>query len=162
MSGFLRSWKNRRNYIDNTLRHPQGASSMTAALCLRHIEHSAIFVSPALCGFIIHDDYVIGHDYLDHNYIMIGYLNIDIQSYVYSYSSVATPINSLHVIMHPWHSAVIAGGNRRETRKAPEGDTVTAPGTDLSETQLMMAQRRRRAEEQDFKFQSQSPASVPL
>jgi hypothetical protein len=59
------------------------------------------------------------HDNLDHGYIMIGYLDIDIKSTVYSNSR--TPVNSVRVItcVHAT-PAVTVGGKRRETRKAPE------------------------------------------
>ena len=97
-----------------------------------------------MCGFIIHDDHTIDHDYLDHGYItMIGYL--DINGYVYSNSSATTPVNSVRLVTCVHDTpAVTAGGNRGEGRKAPEGDAVTALTVDPSETQLMMAQRRRR------------------
>ena len=99
-----------------------------------------------MCGFIIHDDYTIDHGYLDHGYIaMISYLDIDIHGYVYSNSSATTPVNSVRVVTSVHATpAVTAGGKRGQTRKAPEGDAVTALGVDPSETQLMMAQWRRR------------------
>ena len=99
-----------------------------------------------MCGFIIHDENTIDHDYLDHGYItMIGYLDIDIQGYVYNNSSATTPVNSVPVITSVHASpAVTAGGNRGETRKAPEGDAVTALGANPSETQVMTVKRRRR------------------
>ncbi|XBH83691.1 hypothetical protein VPH35_072048 [Triticum aestivum] len=130
--GFLRSWQNRWTH---RRRHP-----LTSARCIVHVCSSVIahfFAPPALCGFII-------HDYLDHNYItMIGYL--DINGYVYSHTSPTTPVNSVRVITSVHATpAVTAGGNRGESREAPEGDTVTALGANLSETQLMIAQRRRR------------------
>ena len=109
------------------------------------LRHSAFFFAPpALCGFIIHDDHTIDHDYLDHGYItMIGYL--DINGYVYSNSSATTPVNSVRLVncVHDT-PAVTAGGNRGEGRKAPEGDAVTALSADQSKTQLMMVRRRRR------------------
>ena len=85
-----------------------------------------IFASPALCGFIIHDDHIIDHDYLDHGYItMIGYL--DINGYVYNNSSATTPVNSVRLVTCVHDTpAVTAGGNREETRKTPEVDAVTA------------------------------------
>ena len=97
-------------------------------------------------GFIIHEDHTIDHGYIDHGYItMIGYLDIDINGYVYSNSSATTPVNSVRLVTCVHDTpAVTAGGNRGEGRKAPEGDAVTALGADPSETQLMMAQRRRR------------------
>ena len=76
---------------------------------------------------------------------MIGYLDIDINGYVYSNSSATTPVNSVRVVTSVHATpAVTAGGNRGEGMKAPEGDAVTALGANPSETQLMMAQRRRR------------------
>ena len=102
----------------------------------------------ALCGFIIHDDRTIDHEYLDHGYItMIGYLGVDINGYVYSNSSATTPVNSVRVVTSVHATpAVTAGGNRGEGRKAPEGDAVTTLDGDPSETQLMMVWRRRRRE----------------
>ena len=137
--GFLRSWQNRWTH---RRRHP-----LTSARCIVHVCSSVIahfFAPPALCGFIIHDDHTIDHDYLDHGYItMIGYL--DINGYVYSNSSATTPVNSVRLVTCVHDTpAVTAGGNRGEGRKAPEGDAVTALGADPSETQLMMARRRRR------------------
>ena len=90
------------------------------------LRHSAFFAPPALCGFIIHDDHTIHHDYLDHGYItMIGYL--DVNGYVYNNSSATTPVNSVRLVTCVHDTlAVTAGGNRGEGRKAPEGDTVTA------------------------------------
>ena len=110
-----------------------------------HLRHSTFFLRlQALCGFIMHDDHTIDHDYLDHGYIiMIGYL--DINGYVYSNSSATTPVNSVRLVTCVHDTpAVTAGGNRGESREAPQGDTVTALGANLSETQLMMSQRRRR------------------
>ena len=110
------------------------------------LRHSAFFAPPALCGFIIHDDHTIDHDYIDHGYItMIGYLDIDIRGCVYNNSSATTPVNSVRLVSCVHDTpAVTAGGNRGEGEKAPEGDVVTALGADPSETQLMMAEKRRR------------------
>ena len=83
-----------------------------------------------MCGFIIQDNHTIDHDYLDHGYItMIGYLDIDINGYVYSNSSATTPVNSVRVV-NSVHAtpAVNVGGKIGATRKAPEGDAVTALG----------------------------------
>ena len=78
---------------------------------------------------------------------MIGYLNIDINGYVYSNSSATTPVNSIRLVTCVHDTpAVTAGGNREETRKASEGDAVTAPGVDPSEMQVMMVKRRRQRE----------------
>jgi uncharacterized protein YunC (DUF1805 family) len=58
------------------------------------------------------------HDNLDHSYIMIGYLDIDIKNTVYSNSR--TPVNSVRVVI--WVNVtpvVTAGGKRGETGKAP-------------------------------------------
>ena len=138
MSFFLRSWQNRWTH---RRRHP-----LTSARCIIHDCSFVIYIialffaPPALCGFIIHDDYTIDHGYLS----MIGYLDIDINGYVYSNSSATTPVNSARVVTSVHATpAVTAGGNRGEGRKAPEGDAVTALGADPSETQLMMARRRR-------------------
>jgi uncharacterized protein YunC (DUF1805 family) len=62
------------------------------------------------------------YDNLDHGYIMIGYLDIDIKNTVYSNSR--TPVNSVRVVtcVHAT-PAVTAGGKRGETRKAPEVPT---------------------------------------
>ena len=137
--GFLRSWQNRWTHHR---RHP-----LTSARCIVHVCSFVIahfFAPPALCGIIIHDDYIIDHDYIDHDYIiMIGYL--DINGYVYSNSSATTLVNSvrLDTCVHDT-AAMTAGGNRGEGRKAPERDAVTVLTANPSETQLMMAQRRRR------------------
>jgi hypothetical protein len=37
------------------------------------------FCASGFVRFIIHDDYIIDHDYLDHSYYMIGYLDINIR-----------------------------------------------------------------------------------
>jgi uncharacterized protein YunC (DUF1805 family) len=62
------------------------------------------------------------HDNLDHGYIMIGYLDIDIKNNVYSNSS--TPVNSVCVVtcVHAT-PAVTAGGKRGETEKASDVPT---------------------------------------
>jgi uncharacterized protein YunC (DUF1805 family) len=63
-----------------------------------------------LCGYNEHDN-------LDHGYIMIGYLDIDIKNTVYSNSR--TSVNSVRVItcVHAT-PAVTAGGKRGDTGKA--------------------------------------------
>ena len=72
-----------------------------------------------MCGFIIHDDHTIDHDYLDHGYIiMIGYLDIDIRGCVYSNSSATTPVNSVRLVICVHDTPVVdAGGNRGEDRE---------------------------------------------
>jgi uncharacterized protein YunC (DUF1805 family) len=56
-------------------------------------------------------------DNLDHGYIMIGYLDINIKNTVYSNSR--TPVHSVHVITCVRATpAVTAGGKRGDTRKA--------------------------------------------
>jgi uncharacterized protein YunC (DUF1805 family) len=62
------------------------------------------------------------HDNLDHGYIMIGYLDIDIKNTVYNNSR--TPVNIVHVVtcVHTT-PAVTAGGKRGETGKAQEVPT---------------------------------------
>ena len=83
-----------------------------------------------MCGFIIHDDHTIDHDYLDH-----GYIDIDTHDHVYSNTSATTPVNSVRVVTSIHATpAVTAGGNRGETREAPERDAVTALGVYPSET----------------------------
>jgi hypothetical protein len=62
------------------------------------------------------------HDNLDHGYIMIGYLDIDIKNTVYSNSR--TSVNSVCVVICVHATpAVTAEGKRGETRKAPEVPT---------------------------------------
>jgi uncharacterized protein YunC (DUF1805 family) len=62
------------------------------------------------------------HDNLDHNYIMIGYLDIDIKNTVYSNSR--TPVNSVRVVIWVHVTPVVTvGGKRGETGKAPEVPT---------------------------------------
>jgi hypothetical protein len=62
------------------------------------------------------------YDNLDHSYIIISYLDINIKNTVYSNSR--TPINSVHIVtcVHTT-PAVTAGGKRGETGKAPEVPT---------------------------------------
>uniref|UniRef100_N1QVG4 Uncharacterized protein n=1 Tax=Aegilops tauschii TaxID=37682 RepID=N1QVG4_AEGTA len=83
----------------------------------------------ALCGLIIHDDHTIDHDYLDHGYItMIGYLDIDINGYVYSNISATTPVNSIRVVTSVHATpAVTAGGKRGETRGRHQKGTQSPP-----------------------------------
>jgi hypothetical protein len=62
------------------------------------------------------------HDNLDHGYIMIGYLDINIKNTIYSNSR--TPVHSVRVIICVHTTlAVTTGGKRGETRKAPEVPT---------------------------------------
>jgi hypothetical protein len=70
-----------------------------------------------LYGYNDHD-----HDNLDHDYIMIGYLDIDIKNTVYINSR--TPVNSVRVVtcVHAT-PAVTAGGKRGGTGKEPEVPT---------------------------------------
>jgi uncharacterized protein YunC (DUF1805 family) len=59
---------------------------------------------------------------LDHGYIMIGYLDIDIMNNICSNSS--TPVNSVRVVTCVHDTpAVTAGGKRGETGKALEVPT---------------------------------------
>jgi hypothetical protein len=62
------------------------------------------------------------HDNLDHGYIMLGYLDIDIENTIYSNSR--TPVKNVRVVtcVHAT-PAVTAIGNRGEIRKAPEVPT---------------------------------------
>jgi hypothetical protein len=61
-------------------------------------------------------------DNLDHGYIMIGYLDIDIKNTVYSNSR--TLVNSVRVVISVHDTpTVTAGGKRGETEKAPEVPT---------------------------------------
>jgi uncharacterized protein YunC (DUF1805 family) len=62
------------------------------------------------------------HNNLDHGYIMIGYLDINIKNTIYNNSR--TPVNSVRVVtcVHTI-PAVTAGGKRGETRKASEVPT---------------------------------------
>jgi hypothetical protein len=62
------------------------------------------------------------HDNLDHSYIMIGYLDIDIKNTVYSNSR--TPVNIIRVVTCVNATpAMTVGGKRGETGKAPEVPT---------------------------------------
>jgi uncharacterized protein YunC (DUF1805 family) len=62
------------------------------------------------------------HDNLDHGYIMIGYLDIDIKNTVYSNSS--TLVNSVLIVTCVQAApAVTAGGKRGKTEKAREVPT---------------------------------------
>jgi hypothetical protein len=62
------------------------------------------------------------HDNLDHGYIMIGYLDIDIKNTVYCNSR--TLVNSVRVVtcVHAT-PAMTAGGKKGETWKPPEVPT---------------------------------------
>jgi uncharacterized protein YunC (DUF1805 family) len=62
------------------------------------------------------------HDNLEHGYIMIGYLDIDIKNTVYINSR--TLVHSVRIVpcVHAT-PAVTAGGKRGETGKAPEVPT---------------------------------------
>ena len=109
-----------------------------------------------MCGFIIHDDYIIDHDYNT----MIGYLDIDINGLVYSNISATTPVNSVRVVTSVHATpAVTAGGNRGETRKAPEEDAVTAPGADPSAIKDAVddGAAEKTTEAQEFKFSRHCP-----
>jgi hypothetical protein len=78
------------------------------------------------CGSTDYDVYYIDHDYHDHNYIMMGYLDIDNKGNIYNNSSVTTPVNIIRVVNSVHDTpAVTAGGKRKE---APERDTVTVLG----------------------------------
>jgi uncharacterized protein YunC (DUF1805 family) len=62
------------------------------------------------------------HDNLDHGYIMIGYLDIDIKNTIYSNSKTlihsVCDVTCIHATLD-----VTAGGKRGETGKAPEVPT---------------------------------------
>ena len=109
------------------------------------LRHSAFFCASGFVRLHHPRRSHIDHDYLDHGYItMIGYLDIDINGYVYSNSSATTPVNNVRVLTSVHATPdVTAGGNKGETRKASEGDAVTALGADPSETQLIMTRWRR-------------------
>lgn len=94
----------------------------------------------------IHDNYITKHNYLDHDYIiMICYLDININGLVYNNSSATTAVKTICGVASVHAIPVVnVGGNRGETRNAPEGDTTIALDADPSDTQLMMAWRRRR------------------
>jgi uncharacterized protein YunC (DUF1805 family) len=79
------------------------------------------------------------HDNLDHGYIMIGYLDIDIKNTIYS--NLRTPVNSVRVItcVHAT-PAVTAGGKRGETGKAPEVPTIRDAVDDDMEKKMTKAQ----------------------
>jgi hypothetical protein len=59
------------------------------------------------------------HNNLDHGYIMIGYLDIDIKNTIYSNSR--TSVNSVRIVtcIHGTPTVTV-GGKRGETWKAPE------------------------------------------
>jgi hypothetical protein len=42
-------------------------------------ETRAIIYASGKCSYTTYDDYIIDHDYLDHRYITIGYLDMDIK-----------------------------------------------------------------------------------
>jgi hypothetical protein len=76
------------------------------------------------CGYTNYNEYYINHDY--HDYIMIGYLDIDIKGNVYSNSSATTPNNSVRVITCIDNTPIVTTGGKRED--APEEDAVTVLG----------------------------------
>ena len=60
----------------------------------------------------------IDHDYLDHGYItMIGYLDIDINGYIYSNISATTPVNMIHVVTNVHATPAVSAGGKREERQ---------------------------------------------
>jgi hypothetical protein len=61
------------------------------------------------------------HDNLDHGYIMIGYLNIDIKNTIYNNSR--TPVNSVRIITCIHATLAVTAGEKREAGKAPEVPT---------------------------------------
>lgn len=157
LMGFLRSWQNRWTH---RRRHP-----LTSARCIVHDCSSVIyniahfFAPPALCGFIIHDDYTIDHDYLDHGYItMIGYLDIDINGYVYSNSSATTPVNSVRVVTSVYATpAVTAGGNRGGDREGTRRGRSHRPRCRPIRDAVDDDAAEKATEAQDFKFSRNRP-----
>jgi uncharacterized protein YunC (DUF1805 family) len=62
------------------------------------------------------------HDNLDHGYIMIGYLDIDIKNTVYSNSR--TLVHNVRVITCVHATPIVTAGEKRgDTGKAPEVPT---------------------------------------
>ncbi|XBI96480.1 hypothetical protein VPH35_032756 [Triticum aestivum] len=117
--GFLRSWQNRWTH---RRRHP-----LTSARCIVHVCNSVIALFFCASGFV-----QLHHPRRPHHRPRLPRPRLHHHDRVCLVTCVHdTP-------------AVTAGGNRGEGRKAPEGDAVTALTADPSETQWMMAQRRRR------------------
>jgi hypothetical protein len=73
------------------------------------------------CGYTDYAEYNIDHDYHDHSYIMVGYLNI------YSNSSATTPVNSVCIITFIDNTPAVTARGKRE--EAPEEDAVTVLGS---------------------------------
>ncbi|KAF6993975.1 hypothetical protein CFC21_061582 [Triticum aestivum] len=134
--GFLRSWQNRRTH---RRRHP-----LTSARCIVHV------CSPVIAHFFCASGFVqLHHPRRPHHRPRLHHPDRlprhRPHGYVYSNSSATTPVNSVRVVTSVHVTSVVtAGGNRGEGMKAPEGDAVTTLGANPSETQLMMAQWRRR------------------
>jgi hypothetical protein len=78
------------------------------------------------CGYTDYDEYNIDHDYHDHGYIIVGYLNIDIKGNIYSNSSATTLVNSICVITFIDNTPAVTARGKRE--EAPEEDAVTVLG----------------------------------
>ena len=116
-----------------------------------------------MCGFIIHDDYTIDHDYLYHGYItMIGYLGININGYVYGYSLARTPVINVRVITHPHHSRCDCGREYRRRREGTErGRNHRLRCRPIRDT-VDDGTTKRTTEAQDFKFGHNRPLHLRL
>ncbi|XBH87440.1 hypothetical protein VPH35_074896 [Triticum aestivum] len=145
--GFLRSWQNRWTH---RRRHP-----LTYARCIVHVCSSVIahfFVPPALCGFIIDDDYTIDYGYIT----MIGYLDIDINGLVCNNTSATTPVNSVRVVTSV-HATPdrgreyrrVKGGTRRGRSHRPRCQPIRDVVDDDA--------AEKTTEAQDFKFSRNRP-----
>jgi hypothetical protein len=78
--------------------HPQDVPGMHPLIFARRLFHAYIsikkhtfFCTSENCSYIDYDEYYIVHDYLDHIYYIVGYLDIDIT---------ATSTTQLHSIAY--------------------------------------------------------------
>ena len=75
----------------------------------RHYDQNrAIFCASGAIGYNNHV-----HDNIDHGYIRIDYLDIDIHAIVYSNISATTPVNNVRVVTRPRHSRCDCGREER-------------------------------------------------
>jgi uncharacterized protein YunC (DUF1805 family) len=62
-------------------------------------------------------EYYINHTYLDHIYIMIGYLDIDMKDNVYSKASTRTPVNNIRLVTSVDDTPAMNAGGKRMNLK---------------------------------------------
>ena len=77
----------------------------------------AIFCTSSTGGHTTYDDYDIDHTHLDHGYITLDYLDININDYLYSYTSATTTVTSVRIITCVHNTPVVAEGGKTCTRR---------------------------------------------